>query len=103
MLFSDRLEVWNPGKLPLGMTIQNLKKAHASIPRNPLVSEPLFWAKYIERAGTGTLDMISLCKKADLSGPEFRQKAGQFILKIKLKNKIQAEVLKSIESSIRSV
>jgi ATP-dependent DNA helicase RecG len=79
MLFTDRLEIWNPGELPPGLTLAQLRRPHASIPHNPLISEPLFLAHYIERAGTGTLDMIALCREARLPEPEFRQEGGQFV------------------------
>lgn len=79
MLFVDRLEVWNPGELPPPLTPELLRRPHASIPRNPLISEPLFLAHYIEKSGTGTLDMIDLCRKAELPEPEFRQDGGQFV------------------------
>jgi predicted HTH transcriptional regulator len=79
MLFSDRLEVWNPGELPPTLTPERLRAPHASIPRNPLIADPLFLAHYVEKAGSGTLDMISLCRRANLPEPEFRQDGGQFI------------------------
>lgn len=79
MLFADRLEVWNPGELPPALTPAKLRVPHPSIPRNPLVSEPLFLAHYIERAGTGTLDMIARCREAGLPEPDFRQDGGQFV------------------------
>lgn len=79
MLFADRLEIWNPGQLPAALTIENLSRPHASIPHNPLLAEPLFLARYIEKAGTGTLDMIALCKEAGLRAAEFRQDDGMFI------------------------
>ncbi len=79
MLFSDRLEVWNPGRLPPPLTLESLREPHSSIPRNPLIAESLFLAKYIERAGSGTLDMIALCADAGLRSPEFLQQTGQFI------------------------
>ncbi len=79
MLFSDRLEVWNPGQLPPSLTPELLRRPHASIPHNPMVAEPLFLARYIEKAGSGTLDMIDLCRKAGLPQPEFRQDGGQFV------------------------
>lgn len=79
MLFSDRLEVWNPGELPPPLTFESLHVPHPSIPRNPLLAEPLFLTRYIERAGTGTLDMAKLCTEAGLPKPEFRESAGQFI------------------------
>ncbi len=79
MLFADRLEIWNPGELPPQLTVDNLRRPHASIPRSPRIAEPLFLARYIEKAGTGTLDMISQCAQAGLPTPEFRQDGGQFI------------------------
>lgn len=79
MLFADRLEIWNPGALPPSLTPARLFRPHASIPRNPLLAEPLFLARYIERAGTGTLDMVALCVAAGLKTPEFRQDGGQFV------------------------
>ena len=71
MLFKDRLEVWNPGHLPFGMTIAKLKQRHNSIPVNPLIAEPLYLFGTIERMGTGTLDIIKKCKDAGLKEPEF--------------------------------
>lgn len=79
MLFADRLEVWNPGHLPTGLTPELLRLPHPSIPRNPLLAEPLFLVRYIEKAGTGTLDMIALCREAGLPEPDFRQDGGQFV------------------------
>jgi predicted HTH transcriptional regulator len=79
MLFADRLEVWNPGELPPSLTLADLRQPHASIPRNPLIAEPMFLAGYAERAGTGILDMIARCRKAGLPAPGFRQSGGQFI------------------------
>lgn len=90
MLFSDRLEVWNPGSLPPGMTPETLRVEHSSVPRNPLISEPLFWAHYIERAGTGTLDMIALCRKAGLPELEFEQRGAQFVLTIRRKKAVHS-------------
>jgi predicted HTH transcriptional regulator len=79
MLFANRLEVWNPGELPLALSIPQLSRPHASIPRNPLIAEPLFLARYAEKAGSGILDMIARCQQAGLRPPEFRQEGGQFI------------------------
>jgi len=72
MLFADRLEVWNPGTLPPSLTTQQLREHHGSFPRNPLLAEPLYLTKYIERMGTGTQDMIRRCVAAGLPEPEFK-------------------------------
>jgi hypothetical protein len=79
MLFADRLEVWNPGAYPPELPPEALRHAHSSIPRNPLIAEPMFLARYIEKAGTGTLDMIAQAKAAGLAPPDFRQIAGQVV------------------------
>ncbi len=82
MLFADRLEVWNPGELPPSLTPERLREPHASIPRNPLIAEPLYLARYIEKAGSGTLDMITRCGEAGLPSPDFEERAGQFVTTI---------------------
>jgi hypothetical protein len=79
MLFADRLEVWNPGELPPPLTLEKLRKPHASIPHNPLIAEPMFLATYAEKAGSGILDMMQLSRQAGLRAPAFRQDAGQFV------------------------
>jgi len=79
MLFSDRLEVWNPGSLPPSLTIDSLRRPHASVPHNPLIAESLFLTRIVERAGSGILDMIELCAESGLRPPEFRQDGGSFI------------------------
>ena len=71
MLFSDRLEVRNPGRLPPPLTLEGLREAHRSVPGNPLLAESLYLTEYIERMGTGTLDMIRRCVEAGLLEPEF--------------------------------
>jgi predicted HTH transcriptional regulator len=73
MLFRDRLEIWNPGRLPDGFTIQKLHEVHRSEPTNPVLAHPLFMAGYIEHLGTGTTDMIADCEALGLRTPEFIQ------------------------------
>jgi len=84
MLFSDRLEIWNPGNLPPALTLESLLKPHGSYPHNPLVAEPLYLTKYIERMGTGIRDMVERCRSAGLSDPEFKLTDG-FVITIRRK------------------
>lgn len=76
MLFADRLEVWNPGALSSSLTLQQLREPHGSFPTNPLLAESLYLAQYIERMGTGTRDMIRLCREAGLREPQFAIRDG---------------------------
>ena len=67
MLFSDRLEILNPGKL---------RETHPSVPNNRLLARTLYLTQYIEEMGTGTLDIIRRCRDAGLSEPEFTDSSG---------------------------
>jgi predicted HTH transcriptional regulator len=71
MLFADRLEISNPGRLDPELSIEKLKTDHASYPVNPLLAEPLYQAGYIERYGTGTGEIFNLTKLAGLREPVF--------------------------------
>lgn len=73
MLFRNRLEIWNPGQLPYGLTVQKLAGPHKSLPSNPLLADPMYLAGYIEKVGTGTEDILSKCSKWGLRMPEFHQ------------------------------
>ena len=85
MLFVDRLEVWNPGALPPSLTLAKLRLPHGSVPANPLLAEPMYLVKYIERMGTGIGDMIRRCREAGLPEPTFAIADG-FVITIQRKN-----------------
>ena len=81
MLFADRLEVMNSGRLPPPLTVEKLRVAHQSLPTNPLIAESMYLLRYIEKMGTGTVDIIRRCAEAGLPEPEFEAAAG-FITRI---------------------
>lgn len=101
MLFADRLEIWNPGRLPASLTIEQLKGPHGSIPANPLLAEPMYLTGYIERLGTGTRDMIRLCKKAGLPEPEFAQE-GNFKLVFRRKEHVHRTSTEQVQGKYRA-
>lgn len=88
-IFDDRLEVWNPGSLPEGWTVENLKKKHESKPHNPLIADCFFLVKLIERWGTGTIEMARLCKSEGLPSPEFEDTGSSIITIFKKSNFIK--------------
>lgn len=77
-MFADRVEVSNPGELPRGLTPEQLRGPHSSIPQNPLLAEALFLSGYIEKSGTGTTEMIRQCRAAGLPEPTFEQRGDQW-------------------------
>ena len=82
MLFPDRLEVWNPGRLPSSWTVENLLRPHASASANSRIAHAMYLAGYIERLGSGTIDMLKHCAKADLPPPEFAVSGNGFSVRI---------------------
>jgi len=77
-IFDDRLEIWNPGSLPAGLTVDDLRRSHESKPRNKLIARAFFLIKYIEQFGTGTGRMINDCREAGVPEPEFESRAAAF-------------------------
>lgn len=71
MVFTNRIEVWNSGSLPPELTIEDLRKPHTSFPANPLLANAFYLADYIQKTGSGTLEMIRQCRAQGASEPEF--------------------------------
>jgi ATP-dependent DNA helicase RecG len=99
-IFDDRIEIWNPGTLPEGLTVEDLKGKHESKPRNKLIARLFFLIKYIEEWGTGTNEMIKLCLDHKLPEPELEETAGSFVVTF-MKSKLTEEFLDSLELNER--
>ncbi len=65
-VFSDRVEVWNPGELPPDKTVAWLFDEHESMPFNPLIAAAVYQARYIEHVGSGIEDVEVACAEAGL-------------------------------------
>jgi len=78
MLFRDRLEIINPGPLPRGLTVEDLYRAHDSIPRNRLIARAMSWTSYVEKSGSGTGVIVDKCVEQGLSRPDFDPTVGFF-------------------------
>lgn len=103
MLFRDRLEVWNPGRLPYGLTVDKLRSLHSSDPTNPVIAHPLFLTGNIEHLGTGTTDMIRDCVAEGLKAPEFIQEEDFRVIIWRKSNRAEGkEVIESGEKVIES-
>ena len=75
-IYDDRLEIWSDGLLPYGLKPEDLKREHASRPRNPLIAQVFYLRGMIERWGRGTQKIVELCVKAGHPEPEFGEQAG---------------------------
>ncbi|MFH1127054.1 MAG: RNA-binding domain-containing protein [archaeon] len=82
-VFDDRMEFWNPGSLPIGWTVENLKHEHESKPFNPLIAKQFFWIKYIEDVGSGTNKILNLCKSWGFPEPVFEFTGTSIVVNIR--------------------
>ena len=78
-VYDERVVITNPGTLPDGMTVEELKtEGHRSMPRNSLLAQVFYYGELLEKWGTGTSRMISLCRTQGILEPEFSAKPDSF-------------------------
>jgi ATP-dependent DNA helicase RecG len=71
-IYDDTIWFHNPGGLPKGLSIEQLKAKPQSIPRNPLIARIFYLAGYIERYGSGIQRILTSFADAGLPEPEFQ-------------------------------
>jgi len=71
-IFSDRIEITNPGALPYGLS---LKKALSGISqlRNRVIGSVFKELGLIEQWGSGLTRMIDICREQNISEPKFEE------------------------------
>ncbi len=77
-IYDDHIWFSNPGGLPEGITVEQLKRPHQSYLRNPLIAKVFYLAGYIEQYGSGTVRMVEWMKEAGLPEPEYKEELGGF-------------------------
>ncbi len=76
LMFSDRMEVYSPGRLPGHVTLDNLINERFS--RNEVIVQVLSDLGFIERLGYGIDRMIAAMQESDLPAPRFEETAAGF-------------------------
>lgn len=67
-IFDDRLEVENPGLLPFGLTVDDLRHGVSKL-RNRVIGRVFHELGLIEQWGSGIQRMMAACHDADLASP----------------------------------
>ncbi|MGB3459983.1 MAG: RNA-binding domain-containing protein [Halobacteriota archaeon] len=80
-IFDNRLEIMSPGKLPNGITLENIKLGVHS-ERNPLIVSYLAKMGYMTQIGTGIVRMTRLLKEHTGKEPEFEERGQEFVVRI---------------------
>jgi len=76
-IFNDRLEVENPGLLPFGLTIDDLKAGVSKL-RNRVIGRVFHDLGLIEQWGSGVQRMIGACRSSGLAAPVFEELGNRF-------------------------
>jgi len=64
-IYSDRIEIYNPGTFPAGVTPEDyIKGKSRPIHRNPLLAQIMYYPKYVESFGTGFQRIAEACDDA---------------------------------------
>jgi ATP-dependent DNA helicase RecG len=75
-VFSDRIRVYSPGKLPGHVTVENIVQERFS--RNPIIVQVLADMGFIERLGYGIDRMLRLLQEAGQPAPRFEETTAGF-------------------------
>lgn len=101
-VYDDKINIWNEGTLPAGLTSDALKRSHSSRPRNPIIADVCFKGGYIDAWGRGTIKIIDTCKQAELPEPEMTELDGGFIITL-FKDNLTPEQLAKLGLNDRQV
>lgn len=101
-VYDDKINIWNEGTLPEGLSLEALKRPHASKPRNPVIAEVCFKGGLIDSWGRGTIKIIDTCKQADLPEPELTERDGGFLVTL-FKNNLTEERLAELGLNERQI
>jgi len=75
-IFDDRIEIFNPGNLPPGVTVENIKDAQAS--RNRIIAARLNEMDYLEEYGRGIDIVFTKMSEWRLLPPVFKNTSNSF-------------------------
>jgi len=95
-IFDDRIEIWSPGELPQGMTLEKLNQPHKSVLRNGTIAELLYLVRYIEKWGTGIQNIKDWMADYKLPKPTVTVSGQDFI--ITLKRPVKSESISSTDT-----
>lgn len=82
-IYDDKIEIFNPGKLPDGITVEKLLKGdYVSNTRNKKIADVFKAAGLIEKYGSGIRRILNAFKTYGMPAPEFREISGGFMVTV---------------------
>jgi len=101
-VYDDKINLWNEGGLPEGITLELLKQSHTSKPRNLLIADVCFKGGLIDAWGRGTISIIDECNAAGLPEPELAERFGGFMVTL-FKDRFLEEQLQQLGLNERQI
>ncbi|MCC7519888.1 MAG: putative DNA binding domain-containing protein [Verrucomicrobiae bacterium] len=83
VVFDDRIEIRSYGRLPTGITLEQLSGRHDSRPTNPLIAGAFHRTGAVEVWGRGTNRVIAMCQRHGAAPPTFEERSGFLIVTFK--------------------
>jgi ATP-dependent DNA helicase RecG len=80
VVFDDRIEIRSHGRLPTGVTVEQLSTSHGSELRNPLIAEAFHRTGAVEVWGRGTNRVIAECLAHGVPPPVFEERDGWVVV-----------------------
>lgn len=82
-VFNDKIEFYNPGRLPDNISIENLlSNNYRSTPRNKLIADFCKDLGLIEKYGSGIRRILSIFEKSGLPNPAFQNISDGFMVTV---------------------
>ena len=89
-IYDDRVVIENPGTLPKGWKIEDLKSKKLSAAQNPIIANVLYKRRLLESWGRGISLMVDECVDKGLPEPEFEDSCGFVTVTFRYNNHISA-------------
>ncbi len=103
-IFENELQVWSPGFLPFGVTVEDLlDPEHTSKPRNKLIAQIFYDLGLIERYGSGIQRILEACREAGLPQPLLENFSGGFRIKFTVPRPITPQVTPQVMALVENL
>jgi len=90
-IYKSRIEIYNPGKFPEGLTPEDfIEGSERSIKRNPVLAGLLYFSKDVESFGTGLKRIKHACDKAKVK-VEFKMLKSGFMVVFYRSDNVKAD------------
>lgn len=112
-IYDDRVEIINPGRLPVELTPETIFLPHSSYPHNPLIAQVLYLTTFLDKWGSGVGRIMELCKEANAPEPFYTIGTNEVILtfprpkdsatpKTTQKTEVKTEVKTKVKTKVKT-